>query len=223
MNWADVGRLTERAGADGLPIIMLMSLLLGLILAFQAAVQLKQFGGNIFAADLVGISVTRELGPLVAAIIVAGRSGAAFAAEIGTMKVSEEIDALRTIHLSPFLFLVLPRVIALLVALPILSLVADVVAVAGGLVVGVTGLDLTPQAYWNETKQAVDLFDVFSGIGKSFAFAIAIASIGCWRGLGTSGGADGVGRATTSAVVTSLLALIVIDFAFTILFHAWGK
>jgi phospholipid/cholesterol/gamma-HCH transport system permease protein len=143
VNWADVPRLMERAGADGIPIVLMINFLVGLVTGFQAALQLKQFGANIFVADLVGLSVTRELAPLMTAIIIAGRSGAAFSAELGTMRVSEEIDALRTLGLDPYHFLVFPRVIALTLVAPLLTIVADVVGIAGGLLVAMFSLDLT--------------------------------------------------------------------------------
>ena len=219
VHWRDVGPLMERVGADGLPIVVLISALLGLILGFQAAVQLKQFGANIFVADLVGLSVTRELGPLMTAIIVAGRTGSAYAAELGTMKVSEEIDALRTLGFCPYRFLVFPRVIALVAMVPLLTLFADFVALGGGMVVGITGLDLTPSAYLIQSQKAIELWDVFSGVFKSLFFGLAIALISCHRGLATEGGAEGVGRSTTSSVVTILFTLIIIDACFTILFH----
>jgi phospholipid/cholesterol/gamma-HCH transport system permease protein len=185
-------------------------------------VQLRQFGANIFVADLVALSITRELGPLMTAIIVAGRSGAAFSAELGTMKVSEEIDALRTLGLDPYLFLVFPRVIALILVMPLLTILADVVGILGGLLVALLGLDLTVNAYLLETRKALDLWDVGSGILKSLVFALNVALIACQRGLATSGGAEGVGRATTSAVVSSLFALVVLDAIFTMLFNAFG-
>jgi phospholipid/cholesterol/gamma-HCH transport system permease protein len=222
INWADVPRLAERAGADGIPIVLVINLLVGLVTAFQAAVQLKQFGANIFVADLVGLSVTRELAPLMTAIIVAGRSGAAFSAELGTMRVSEEIDALRTLGLDPYAFLVLPRVVTLVAVLPLLTVLADVVAIAGGLLVAMFGLDVTAHAYLVETQKAVGLWDVFSGCLKAVFFGLNVALIACQRGLATRGGAEGVGRATTSAVVTSLFAIVVVDAIFTVLFNAFG-
>jgi phospholipid/cholesterol/gamma-HCH transport system permease protein len=222
INWSDVPRLMERAGADGLPIVVMINFLVGLVTAFQAAIQLKQFGANIFVADLVGLSVTRELAPLMTAIIVAGRSGAAFSAELGTMRVSEEIDALRTLGLDPYHFLVFPRVVALVLVVPLLTILADVVAIAGGLLVAMLSLDLTINAYLIETQQAVQLWDVFSGLVKTVFFAGGIALIACQRGLATSGGAEGVGRATTSAVVTSLFAIVLGDAFFTVLFNAIG-
>jgi phospholipid/cholesterol/gamma-HCH transport system permease protein len=222
VNWRDVPLLMERAGADGLPIVLMINFLVGLVTAFQAAIQLKQFGANIFVADLVGISITRELAPLMTAIIAAGRSGAAFSAELGTMRVSEEIDALRTLGLDPFHFLVLPRVLALALVVPMLTIFADLVGIAGGLLVAMLSLDLTANAYLIETQKAVALWDVSSGCIKSVAFGVSIALISCQRGLSTQGGAEGVGRATTSAVVTSLFAIVVADAMFTVLFNAYG-
>ena len=222
VNWADLPRLMESAGADGVPIVLMLNFLVGLVTAFQAAVQLEQFGANIYVADLVGLSVTRELAPLMTAIIVAGRSGAAFSAELGTMRVSEEIDALRTLGLDPYHFLVFPRVLALVLVLPLLAILADVAGIAGGLLLAVSGLDLTFNAYVLEIQKAVGAWDVFSGILKTAFFGLGIALIACGRGLATRGGAEGVGRATTSAVVTSLFAIVVIDAIFTVLFHAFG-
>lgn len=222
VNWADVPRLMERAGADGIPIVLMINFLVGLVTGFQAALQLKQFGANIFIADLVGLSVTRELAPLMTAIIIAGRSGAAFSAELGTMRVSEEIDALRTLGLDPYQFLVFPRVIALTLIAPMLTIVADVIGIAGGLLVAMFSLDLTFQAYLAESEKALDLFDVYSGILKATVFGCAIALVACQRGLATRGGAEGVGRSTTSAVVTSLFAIVVLDAIFTVIFHAFG-
>jgi phospholipid/cholesterol/gamma-HCH transport system permease protein len=222
VNWADVLRLLERAGADGLPIVLILNFLVGLVTGFQAAIQLAQFGANLFVADLVGLSMTRELAPLMTAIIVAGRSGAAFSAELGTMRVNEEVDALRTLGLDPYHFLVFPRVIALLLVLPLLTVLADVAGIAGGLLVALLRLDLTFTAFLVETQSAVHAWDVFSGILKTVFFGTSIALIACERGLATSGGAEGVGRATTSAVVTSLFAIVVLDAIFTVLFNAFG-
>jgi phospholipid/cholesterol/gamma-HCH transport system permease protein len=222
VNWADVPRLMERAGADGIPIVLMINFLVGLVTGFQAAIQLKQFGANIFVADLVGLSVTRELAPLMTAIIIAGRSGAAFSAELGTMRVSEEIDALRTLGLDPYHFLVFPRIVALTLVAPLLTMLADVIGIVGGLLVALFSLDLTFASYLAETEKALDLFDVFSGILKSAVFGLAVAMIACQRGLATHGGAEGVGRSTTSAVVSSLFSIVVIDAIFTVIFHAFG-
>ncbi|HET9957470.1 MAG TPA: MlaE family lipid ABC transporter permease subunit [Polyangiaceae bacterium] len=218
-NWKEIPHLMERAGADAVPIIVLINFLVGFVMAFQGAIQLKQFGANIFVADLVGLSVTRELGPLMSAIIVCGRSGAAFAAELGTMKVSEEIDALRTLGFGPIRYLVVPRTVALVLVLPMLTLLADLVAICGGMVVGIVSLDLSIAGYLSETRQAVHVWDVFSGVLKSSVFALAIALISCQQGFATSGGAEGVGRRTTSSVVSILFSLILIDAVFTVLFY----
>ncbi len=222
VNWSDVTYTMERAGADAVPIVVIINFLVGFVMGFQGAVQLKQFGANIYVADLVGLSISRELGPLMTAIIVCGRSGAAFAAELGTMKVSEEIDALRTLGLGPLAYLVLPRIFGLVLVLPLLTLLADLMGMLGGLVVGITSLDLTMQAYLIETQNAVDAWDVFSGVLKSGVFGVAIGLISCQQGLATTGGAEGVGRRTTSSVVTILFALIAIDAVFTVFFQYYG-
>lgn len=219
-NWREIGRIMNRAGADAVPIVLLINFLLGFVMAFQAAVQLRQFGANIYVADLVGLSITRELGPLMTAIIVCGRSGAAFAAELGTMKVSEEIDALRTMGIGPLRFLVFPRILALVLVLPILTLLGDLVGIVGGLVVGLISLDLNVTGYLNETRHALHPWDVFQGLIKCAVFAMAIGIVACQQGLATSGGAEGVGRRTTASVVSALFALIVIDAGFTLVFHA---
>jgi phospholipid/cholesterol/gamma-HCH transport system permease protein len=218
-NWREIAPLMDRTGADAVPIVVLINFLIGFVMGFQSAVQLKQFGANIYVADLVGLSITRELGPLMTAIIVCGRSGAAFAAELGTMKVSEEVDALRTMGFGPWRFLVVPRMLALVLVMPILTLLADLVGILGGLLVGVISLDLTITAYLNETRNALHMWDVFQGLIKSGAFGFVIGLIACQQGLATSGGAEGVGRRTTAAVVTSLFALILIDAGFTMLFY----
>jgi phospholipid/cholesterol/gamma-HCH transport system permease protein len=221
-HWKELASLCEKTGADAIPIVLLINFLVGSVMAFQSANQLKTFGANIYVADLVGISLTRELAPLMTAIIVCGRSGAAFAAEIGSMKVNEEIDALRTLGLSPFGWLVVPRVAALLLVVPVLTLVADIIGIGGGLVVGVADLDLTPQGYLLETLRSVRGWDVVTGLLKSAVFAVAIGLIACQQGFAASGGAEGVGKRTTSTVVTTLFALVVIDAIFTAVFRAFG-
>ena len=220
LNLRDIAFTMERAGADAVPIVLLINFLIGFVMAYQSSVQLRQFGANIFVADLVGVAMTRELGPLMTAIIVCGRSGAAFAAELGTMKVSEEVDALRTLGLVPLRYLVLPRICGLMLAAPLLVLLADGIGILGGALVAVTRLDLTPAAFFTELRQAVRLTDVLSGLAKSVVFAGAIALIACQQGLETSGGAEGVGRRTTGAVVSILFVLILIDALFTVLFGA---
>jgi phospholipid/cholesterol/gamma-HCH transport system permease protein len=222
INVRDIALTMERAGADAAPIVLLINFLIGFVIAYQSALQLKQFGASIFVADLVGVSMTRELGPLMTAIILCGRTGAAFAAELGTMKVSEEVDALRTLGFMPLRYLVMPRVLGLMFVAPLLTLMADAIGILGGLVVGAMTLDITPTAYFIQTVNAVKPWDVFSGALKSVVFAGAIALIACQQGLATSGGAEGVGRRTTSAVVSILFTLILLDALFTVLFGALG-
>jgi phospholipid/cholesterol/gamma-HCH transport system permease protein len=221
-NWRDLPPTMERTGADAVPIVTLINLLVGLAMAFQAAAQLKRYGANIYVADLIGISVTRELGPLMTAIVVCGRSGAAFAAELGFMQVNEEVDALKTMGFGVMRFLVLPRLFALVLVMPLLTFLADVAGVLGGLVVGVTTLDLTFTGYLRETARSVSIWDISSGLIKSFVFAGAIALIACQQGIATSGGAEGVGRRTTSAVVVTLFTLILIDAIATVFFRVAG-
>ena len=220
-HWKEVPHLAEKCGADAVPIVILINFLVGFVMAFQAAKQLKMFGANIFVADLVGLSLTRELAPLMTAIIVCGRSGAAFAAELGSMKVNEEVDALRTLGLTPFGWLVVPRVVALILVVPILTLLADFVGILGGLAVGVADLDLSVMGYLLETQRAVHGWDIGTGLIKSMVFAVAISLIACQQGFAASGGAEGVGKRTTSTVVTSLFALVLIDTMFTMLFRAF--
>lgn len=221
-HWKEIPPLMNKAGADALPIVVLINFLVGFVMAYQSAKQLKQFGANIYVADLVGISVCRELAPLMTAIIICGRSGAAFAAEIGSMKVSEEIDALRTLGLRPFSWLVVPRVLSLMIVAPMLTVIADIIGVLGGLLVGVTSLDLSVHGYFIETKKAMELWDVEHGLWKSLAFALATGLIACQQGFATSGGAEGVGRRTTSTVVISLFTIVVLDALFTIVFRFFG-
>ena len=221
-NWKDVLPTMERTGADAVPIVILINFLVGFVMAYQGARQLKQFGANIFVADLVGLSVTRELGPLMTAIILCGRSGASFAAELGSMKVSEEIDALRTMGFGPIGYLVMPRMLALMLVLPVLTLLGDLVGLLGGVVVGMTTLSLTFGGYLSETHKALHSWDVFSGVIKSMVFGFAIALISCQQGFATTGGAEGVGRRTTSSVVSTLFTLILLDAGFTMFFHAFN-
>jgi phospholipid/cholesterol/gamma-HCH transport system permease protein len=220
-NWRELPPTMERAGADAIPIVILINFLVGLVTAFQAAVQLKKYGADIFVADMVGLSMTRELGPLMTAIVVCGRSGAAFAAELGTMKVNEEIDALRTMGFGPMRFLVLPRTLGLMLVLPLLTLVADAMGILGGLVVGIASLDVGIVGYLHQTQKAVQLWDVYSGVIKSVVFALAITLISCQQGLAASGGAEAVGRRTTASVVSTLFALILIDATFTVLLNVF--
>ena len=222
VRWNDVLSYMKRVGVDGLPILGLISFLLGLIIAFMSSLQLKQFGANIYVASLVGIAMVRELGPIITAIVVTGRSGSAFAAEIGTMRVNEEVDALITMGFNPIRFLAIPKVFAAIMVVPILTLFADIFAICGGMVVGVLGLDLTLYTYIQQTMQALEIFDIVSGIVKSVVFAILIAGIGCQRGFKVRGGAEAVGNATTSAVVYGLFLIIVTDSVFAIILHYIG-
>jgi phospholipid/cholesterol/gamma-HCH transport system permease protein len=212
----------QKTGVDGLPIVALISFLMGLIMAFMSSVQLEQFGANIYVASLVGLSMTRELGPIMTAIIVAGRSGSAFAAEIGTMKISEEVDALFTMGFDPVGFLVIPKLIAAIVMVPILTLFSDIFAIAGGLLVGVFMLDLTAGAYVAQTINTLTLFDVFWGVFKSGIFGLLITWVGCLRGFQVSGGAASVGQATTSAVVSSIFLIILFDSIFSVILRYCG-
>jgi len=212
----------QKTGVDALPIVGLISFMLGLIIAFMSSVQLRQFGADIFVASLVSLAMTRELGPIMTAIIVAGRSGSAFAAEIGTMRISEEIDALFTMGFDPTRFLAVPKIIASLVVVPLLTLFSDLFAILGGLVVGVLMLDLTANAYMAQTFVTLTPFDVFLGVLKSAVFAFLISWIGCFRGFRVQGGAAGVGEATTSAVVSSIFLIILTDSAFSVILRYWG-
>ena len=221
IRWRDTWLYMQRSGHEALPIVSLISFLMGLITAFQAAVQLRQFGADIYVANLVGLSITRELGPLMTAIIAAGRSGAAFAAEIGTMKVSEEVDALGAMGLDRTRFLVTPKVIALLVMLPCLTMFADLVGILGGLFVAMFTLDIPALVYFRQMKAYMSMNDVLQGLAKSVVFAILIASIGCLRGFEAREGAESVGRVTTGAIVASIFAIICADAVFTVLFNVW--
>ena len=214
--------LVGRAGTDGIPIVLLLNFLVGFVMAFQSTSQLRTYGANIYVADIVGISVTRELAPLMTAIIMSGRSGAGFAAELGTMRVSEEIDALRTLGFSPLSYLVLPRIVALAIVAPLLTLLGDVLGIAGGMVVGRTSLGITPSGFLEQLRSVLVPSDVWSGLVKSFAFGIAIAAIACQQGLTTRGAASGVGRGTTTTVVQCLFTIVVVDTLFTVVFRGAG-
>jgi len=219
---SDLWLLIQQCGVEALPIVTLISFLVGVILAFISAVQLKQFGAQLYVANLVGIAMTREMGALMSAIIMAGRTGAAFAAELGTMKVTQELDALSTAGFSPLEFLVLPRVLALVLMMPLLCLYADVVGILGGATIGVGMLDLSWTMYIQQTTHAVSLGDTIGGVFKSAVYGALIATAGCWRGLQAGSSASAVGRAATSAVVSSLVAIIVACGAFAFLFYIVG-
>ena len=212
----------QKTGVDALPIVGLISFLLGLIMAFMSSVQLQQFGANIYVASLVSLAMTRELGPIMTAIIVAGRSGSAYATEIGTMKISEEVDALFTMGFETTNFLVVPKVIAAIIVVPLLTLFSDVFAILGGLIVGVFMLDLTTNAYMVQTINTLTLFDVFFGFFKGGVFALLISCISCFRGFQVKGGAASVGEATTRAVVSSIFLIILSNSVFSVIIRYWG-
>jgi phospholipid/cholesterol/gamma-HCH transport system permease protein len=219
VRWEDVLSYMKRAGVDGLPIVGLISLLLGLILAFMSSLQLKQFGANIYVASLLAIAIVKELGPIMTAILVAGRSGSAFAAEIGTMRVNEEVDALITMGFNPVRFLAVPKVLAAMIVVPLLTLYADLFGILGGMIVGIVGLDLTAYTYLKETQRSLALLDIITSLIKAGVFAVLIAGIGCQRGFEVRGGAEAVGSATTSAVVAAIFLIIVTDSAFALVFQ----
>lgn len=211
-----------RAGYRSLPLVAMISFLVGMIMALQSAYQLRTLGALELVADLVAISITRELAPLLAAIIVAGRVGSSVAAELGTMKVSQEIDALTVMGIDPIHFLVVPRLVALVVTLPCLTVFADTVGILGGLVVAVGAIDLGLPGYLENTRDALVLQDVYTGLVKAVVFAAIIGLVGCHQGLSTRGGAEGVGRATTAAVVRSIVLVIGADLFVTALFYVRG-
>jgi len=213
-----VAHQLDAIGMGGVGIVALIAGLLGLIMALQAAYQLRQFGANVFVANLVGVAMTRELGPLITAIVLAARSGSAMAAELGTMVVTEEVDALKVMAIEPRRFLVAPRFVAMIIALPGLALVADAAGIFGGFAIGVVGLEISPSLYIQQTIDAIHLSDVMTGLVKSFAFGCVIAVISCQQGLNIRGGPEAVGRATTRAVVLSILIVILADFFATTLF-----
>jgi len=218
----DLWLVMQECGVQALPIVSLISLLVGLILAFVGAIQLKLFGAQIYVADLVGIAMVRAMGAIMAGIIMAGRTGASFAAQIGTMQVNEEIDALKTAGIPPMDFLVLPRVLALTLMMPLLTLYADLMGILGGLIVGVVGLDLGMMEYYNATREAVQLTTLGIGLFSGFTFGILIALAGCLRGMQCGRSASAVGDATRSAVVTGIVSIIVATAIITVVCDILG-
>jgi phospholipid/cholesterol/gamma-HCH transport system permease protein len=212
----------QETGAQALPIVSLISVLVGLILAFVGAIQLRMFGAQIYVADLVGIAMVRVMGAIMTGIIMAGRTGAAFAAQLGTMQVNEEIDALKTMGISPMEFLVLPRMLALMLMMPLLCIYADLMGILGGLIVGVSMLDLNVMEYYVETTRAVSLNDFWIGIFHSVVFGVLVALAGCLRGMQSGRSASSVGAATTSAVVTGIVSIIVATAIITIICEVLG-
>ena len=218
IRWRPILFNIRSAGFDALPIVGLLSFLLGIVVAYQGADQLRQYGANIFVADLVGLSMLREFAPLMTAIIIAGRSGSAYAAQIGTMAVTEEIDAMRTLGISPQELLVLPKVIALIIAMPLLTLFADVLGVFGGMLMARQQLDVSFVEFIDRFVKAVSPTAFMVGIGKAPVFAVIIAMVGCFQGFRTKGGADSVGRQTTRSVVQAIFLVIVADALFSVAF-----
>ncbi len=222
IRWKDFPFFFSRGGVNALPIVALINFLIGVITGYQGAVQLHKFGADIFLSDLVTISLTRELAPLMTAIIVAGRSGSAYAAEIGTMKVGEEIDALKSMGFHITRFLILPRVLATAISLPLLTIFADLMGIIGGVVAASFILDISLVRFLNQAQQALQYWDFFTGVFKSVLFGVVIGMVGCYRGLQVEGGAESVGKYTTQAVVTSIFLIILIDAVFTVIFQLVG-
>jgi phospholipid/cholesterol/gamma-HCH transport system permease protein len=218
----DFTRFLQSAGYDALPIVSLISILVGAVLAFVGAVQLQMFGAEVYVANLVALGMLREMGAMMTAIIMAGRTGSAYAAQLGSMQVNEEIDALKTIGFSPMEFLVLPRSLALLLMLPLLCLWADVLGMFGGFIVGVSLMDISLLEYLVQTRESVGLVDLSIGLIKSVIFAGVIALAGCLRGLQSGRNSSAVGQATTSAMVTAILLIVIWDALTTLIFNRLG-
>jgi len=219
IRWREIMSCLGDAGHRALAIIGLLSFLLGIVIAYQGGVQLEQYGASLYVADLVGLSWTRELGPLITAIIVAGRTGSAYTAQIGTMIVTEEVDALRSLGIEPIEILVLPKLLALLIALPLLTVYSDIMGILGGMVMAGAQLQLAYSTFIDRVGEAVSLTSYLVGVGKSPVFAAIIATIGCYQGFQVSGGAESVGRHTTKSVVLAILTVIVVDAMFSIAFN----
>jgi phospholipid/cholesterol/gamma-HCH transport system permease protein len=221
IRWKDVFLFIEKSGVDAVPIIAMVGFLVGMIIAFQGVIPLRQMGSDIFVAAIVAFAILRELGPLITAIILAGRTGSAIAAEIGTMKINEEVNALTTMGLEPVRFLVVSRVLGILFLAPLLTIVSDFFGMLGGAVVfTLIGHPLT--TYVNQITQAVTLHDIWGGLFKAFPFGLAIACVGCLRGLQTKTGASAVGDSTTSSVVTGIVLVIILDGLISTLYYFLG-
>jgi len=209
----------DKIGVKSLPIVLLTSLFTGMVLALQSAYQMQRMSAEMYIASLVSLSMVRELGPVLTALVIAGRVGAAITAELGTMKVTEQIDALEALATNPVKYLVVPRFLALLIMLPLLTVYADIIGIIGGYVIGVFKLGIGSNMYWRMTYDPLIFKDVFTGLIKSVAFGIIIAIVACFQGLNTEGGAEGVGKATTLSVVISFIMIIAADCFFTALFY----
>lgn len=220
--WRDCLEEMQQCGAMALPIVSLIAFLVGVTLAYIGALVLRQYGGDIYVADLIGMAMVREMGAVMTGVVLAGRTGAAFAATLGNMKANEEIDALETLGISPVQFLVMPRLLALTVMMPLLALYANALGILGGMAVSAAVLNIPPAAYWVEMGTIVTLSDVSAGVVKAVAFGVIVGLSGCLRGLQADRSAAGVGRAATSAVVTSILLMVVADAVFAVLFNVIG-
>lgn len=209
----------KKIGVDSLPIVSLVALFIGIILALQTAVLMQRLGSEMYIASIVALSVVRELGPVLTALIIAGRSGASITAEIGTMTVTEQIDALQTLATNPLQYLVVPRLLAATLMLPILTLYSDIIGILGGYIICVFKLNIASSMYLNITFDALLLKDLFTGLVKSVFFGMIIAFVGCYEGFNVEGGAEGVGKATTNSVVTTFILIISADCFFTALFY----
>jgi phospholipid/cholesterol/gamma-HCH transport system permease protein len=219
IRWRVIFHNVQVAGVDALPITGLLSFLMGIVIAYQGADQLEQFGANIFVVDLVALAMLRELSPLMTAIIIAGRSGSAYTAQIGTMKVTEEIDALRTIGVTPQELLVLPKMLALMIVLPLLTVYTDITGVLGGMVMAQSKLGISFEAFIDRLDEAIQLSSYWTGLIKAPVFAMIIALVGCYRGFSVTGSAESVGTQTTASVVQSIFLVIVTDAVFSIVFN----
>jgi phospholipid/cholesterol/gamma-HCH transport system permease protein len=222
IRWAAVLHELAQAGHKALPIVGLLCFLLGIVIGYQGGIQLEDYGANIYVVDLVGISMLRELAPMITAIIVAGRTGSAYTAEIGTMKVTEEVDALRSMGIAPMEILVLPKLLALLIALPLLTVYADIMGVFGGMVMADVQLGISFGTFIERFDDAVELDTYLVGIGKAPVFAAIIATVGCFQGFQVTGSAESVGRRTTLSVVQAIFAVIIVDAAFSVAFSYLG-
>lgn len=220
--WRVLLREIELGGFDALPIVGVTAFLLGVVVAYQGADQLRHYGANIFVVELVGYAMLREFAPLISAIIIAGRSGSAHAAQIGTMVVGEEIDALRTLGIDPLQRLVWPKLMALVIALPLLTVFADIAGVFGGMVMARSQLDISFTEFADRFGRVMQGSALLIGVGKALVFAVIIVLVGCFQGLRTAGGADSVGRQTTAAVVQAIFLVIVADALFSVAFNVLG-
>ncbi len=222
IRWRDVLYYLDLCGRQSVPIVCYICVLMGVILGFQSAVQLQKYGAELFVADLLGFSILKELGPLMVAIIATGRAGSSFAAEIGTMKVSEELNALETMGIRPVRFLVVPKLLAMTVSLPLLAVIGDLAGVIGGLLVAIGYMNLPAQVYIARTLAVLSPSVLVMGILKTVVFAWLITLVGCQRGFAAGGDAQAVGRASTQAVVSGILAVVVADAVLTLLYMVWG-